>query len=85
MKKEGYIRAISRKKPPLSQKTKDARLLWAKEHLNWTQEQWDSILWSDETWVQPGSHKRQWITRKIGLLEVYYPDCLVGKHQRKIG
>jgi hypothetical protein len=28
---------------------------------------------------------KEWITRKIGLSEVYHPDCIVHKYQRKIG
>lgn len=85
MKKEGYTRAVSRKKPPLSEQNRQIRLQWALEHVNWTQEQWDKILWSDETWVMPGAHKRQWVTRKIGPSELYHQDCVVEKHQRKIG
>jgi transposase len=85
MKKEGYIRAVSRRKPPLTEATRQIRLDWALEHLNWTQEQWESILWSDETWVQPGAHKRQWVTRKIGPEELFHRDCVIEKHQRKIG
>ena len=83
-KKEGYVRRFARQKPPISEKDRLLRLQWAQEHLDWGEE-WDNILWSDESWVQPGTHKRQRITRKIGLSEVYHPDCVITKHQRKIG
>jgi transposase len=34
--------------------------------VNWTIEQWNQILWSDETWVTPGFHTRIWVTRRAG-------------------
>ncbi|VDB92694.1 Bgt-51286, partial [Blumeria graminis f. sp. tritici] len=36
---------------------------WAKAHLNWTYEDWTSILWTDETWVEDRRHSRGWVTR----------------------
>lgn len=83
--KEGYCRAIRRRKPPLSEENQRKRLQWAQEHEHWTLEQWDEILWSDESWVQPGYHKKQWVTRLIGDAELYHPDCVSHKWQRKIG
>jgi transposase len=49
------------------------------------EEEWDNICWSDETWAQPGKHTKERITRKIGLSEIYHPDCVVHRYQRKIG
>ena len=37
------------KKPFVSAKNRRARLKFAKEHLNWTANQWSKILWSDES------------------------------------
>ena len=84
-KKEGYTRRSARQKPPLSEDNRKARLAQAKEHRNWTEEQWFSILWSDETWVKPGRHTRPRVTRKIGLSELYHPDYIEPRYQRKIG
>ena len=84
-KREGYVRRVSRKKPPLSEENRKLRLAWAEEHENWTVEQWFEILWSDETWAQPGRHTKIWITRKIEEEEVYHKDCVQPRHQRKIG
>ena len=50
-KKEGYVRACARQKPPFIYQNQIQRLQWAIEHEDWTEEQWFSILWSDETWV----------------------------------
>ena len=75
-KKEGYCRGVRRRKPPLSEANQTARLTWA---------QWDTILWSDENWMQPGFHRRQWVTRLSGDAELYLHDCVQEKWQRKIG
>lgn len=37
------------KKPLLSQKNRRARIEFAKKHLNWTEEDWGKVLFSDET------------------------------------
>jgi hypothetical protein len=84
-KKEGYCRGVRRRKPPISAANQIIRLAWANEHKDWTDEQWDGICWSDESWVQPGYHRRQWCTRKIGPSELFYPDCVQHKWQRRIG
>ena len=66
LKKRGYSRCKALRKPPLSDQNKRVRLCWALEHVNWTMEQWNQILWSDETWVTSGYHKRCYVTRKAG-------------------
>ncbi len=80
-KKEGYTRALRRRKPPISPANQALRLAWAQEHITWTEEQWDEVFWTDESWVQPGYHKRQWCTRRIGLSEVFSADCISHKWQ----
>lgn len=79
----GYHRRIAIRKPPISEANRVARLEWAKEHLHWTIEQWYEILWSDETWVTEGFHRRIYITRKAG--EVLHPDCVDTKVKKKAG
>ena len=37
------------KKPLISKKNRTARLEFAKAHVNWTEQQWNTILWSDES------------------------------------
>ncbi|VDB89860.1 Bgt-50797 [Blumeria graminis f. sp. tritici] len=32
---------------------------WAEAHLNWTYDDWSSVLWTDETWVEDGRHSRE--------------------------
>ena len=79
------MRAVRRKKPPLSEANRIKRLAWAIEHKDWTDEQWGQILWSDESWVQPGYHRRQFCTRLKGSSELFLPDCITHRWQRKIG
>lgn len=82
-KHEGFARRTALKEPVLTEAHQKARLAWALEHINWTWEQWKWILWTDETWVNPGKHKKVKITRWPG--EVLHPDCLEPKIRKKIG
>ena len=83
--KEGFVRRIARRKPPLTTQQREDRLKWAWEHIFWTDEQWSKVLWSDETWVNPGRHKKAWVTRMKGEEELYHTDCVEERHQKKIG
>jgi len=78
----GYGRYVALGKPGLSEKSRRERLQFALDHLDWTIEQWSSILWSDETWVN-GRHRKIWITRKKG--EQYEDSCLFTRVQRRPG
>lgn len=81
--RRGYKRYIAMAKPPISEKNRQLRLAWAREHENWTMRDWCMILWTDETWVTGGRHRRKWVTRKIG--EELHPDCVLKKVKKKTG
>lgn len=52
------------KKPLVSKKNRTDRLKWAKEHINWTNEMWSKILFSDESkFCLFGSDGIQWVRR----------------------
>ena len=56
------------KKPFVSAKNRRARLKFAKEHLNWTANQWSKVLWSDESKFNMfGSDGIKYVRRPIGL------------------
>ena len=41
----------SRRKSSITQVQKVKRLKWAKDHYNWTFEDWKSVIWSDECFI----------------------------------
>lgn len=49
LSQEGLHGRRPSKKPLISKKNRLARIKFAKEHLNWSAEQWGKILWSDES------------------------------------
>jgi transposase len=83
LRNEGFSRRVARRKPPCSEPNRRARLAWAQEHLNWTPEQWNSLLWTDETWTNGGRHTKAWVTRRQD--EAWDPTCIVERHQRRVG
>ena len=83
LEKRGFHQRVARQKPPLSEKNQADRLAFAEAHKDWTREQWCLILWSDESWVQGGRHRKQWVNRRKG--EVFNPTCLLTKIPKKQG
>jgi hypothetical protein len=83
LRRRGFKRYIALAKPPLSEANQKKRLAFAEAHIGWTKEQWYSVLWSDETWVNGTTHRRVWVTRcKDEELE---PNCLLVKRRRAKG
>jgi transposase len=83
LRRRGYYRRVALRKPPISEKNRRLRLEWAHEHLHWSEEQWHSILWTDETWVKAGRHRKTFVTRMIG--EELDPTCIVERIPKKRG
>lgn len=55
------------KKPLLSLKNRKARVKFAKEHIGWTREQWNNVIWSDESkFLLFGSDGIQYVRRPLG-------------------
>jgi hypothetical protein len=82
-KRKGFSRRIALKKPLLTDAYKRARLDWAEAHKHWTWEDWKWVFWTDETWVNPGRHKKVRVTRRAG--EVLHLDCVEPKVRKRIG
>lgn len=62
--RRGYVR---RKKPFLTEKQKEARLRWANDKITLTQDDWEIVLFSDESKFNLfGSDGRQWCRRPRG-------------------
>jgi transposase len=49
LKNAGLGAIIKPKKPHLSSKNVKERLAWARAHLDWTMDDWQRVVWSDET------------------------------------
>jgi transposase len=83
LEKRGFRRYAARLKPPLTETNRRKRLAWAYEHKDWTREQWSLILWSDESWITGGHHRRIYVTRRPG--EELDPTCVIEKHRKRNG
>ena len=83
LRRRGYARRVALRKPPLSDQNKALRLEWARTHADWTIKQWNTIIWSDETWVTAGNHRKTYVTRKPG--EELDPTCIIPRIQRQSG
>jgi len=42
--KAGFHGRLAMKKHPLSERNQQIQLRWAQEHVNWSQDQWNSIV-----------------------------------------
>jgi hypothetical protein len=65
LKEAGFRAHVKMKKPLLTNKQIRAQLKWAKEHINWTDDDWSRVLWTDESKFNLfGSDGRQWCYRR---------------------
>ena len=72
----GISQRITAKKPFINPAQQQKWLLWAKEHLHWTMEDWEQVIWTNESSVKIGKESRECVVwRKVG--ERYKQDCLV--------
>jgi transposase len=73
----GLGHRIERKKPWLRPEQKLARLKFATEHINWTEEEWKRVVWSDEMGMQIDANQGfKWVWRYPE--EEYNEDCCRG-------
>ncbi|KAG1191131.1 hypothetical protein G6F70_009343 [Rhizopus microsporus] len=87
LKASGMVSFVKPKKPLLTSKHRKERLMWAKEHVNWTLDDWKRVVWSDETkinlfgsdgksyaWKTPGeiAKDHHTVTQKIAHMFTYF-------------
>ncbi len=61
MKNKGLKAGEKKKKPLLSQKNFKFRMEFARKHKDWTQDDWNGVIFSDETKINCfNSDGRQW-------------------------
>jgi hypothetical protein len=64
LKEYGISKWRAAKRPFLTQDHANKRRVWGTLHLEWEQEQWNCIIWSDECSVERGKgKKREWVFR----------------------
>lgn len=79
LQSQGYHRRVAIRKPDISPTNRRKRLQWAYDHRYWTRRDWINIIWTDETWVTGGFHKKMYITRQQG--EEFDDDCIRKRHR----
>jgi transposase len=63
----GLMGRVAVKKPLLSKKNRKARIKFAQQHLHWTTQKWNTVLWSDESKFNVfGSDGRSYVRRPVG-------------------
>lgn len=82
LRSAGFSRRKALKKPRIDADCAEKRLRFALEHRHWTEEQWMQVLWTDETWVGAGLHKRVYVTVRKG--EQLNPDCIMTAYRHKV-
>ena len=71
-------------KPWISKENRIKRVNWCKEHLLWTDEDWKTVLWSDESpfELRDGMRRRVWKLREETFHVTHYTGTV--KHEVKI-
>jgi len=76
LQKAGYFHRVARHHPYFNKLNRSQRLKFAKEHKDWTKEQWAHVLFSDEMavklFMERCSKDYVWRTTE----EEYHPDCI---------
>ncbi len=71
----GLFGRVAKKKPLISRRNRLRRLEFARDHLNWTVEQWAQVTWSDEKkFNRFGNDGAGYVWRKKG--EALAPQCI---------
>jgi len=73
---KGIRKWRARKRPPLDAEVAAKRLAWAIKRKDWTAEEFEGVIWSDECTVEKGkTASTVWVFRSAG--EEYLPECVV--------
>jgi hypothetical protein len=75
LRQVGLEGCVAIRKPLLRSVNKVKRLNWAKEHRNWTEDDWKKVLWSDESKFELFGCKRRVFVRRRPT-EKMLPQCI---------
>ncbi len=59
LRSQGFRKAKPTRKPCLTDEMKQARLKFCRDHADWDEEQWYSVIWTDETSIS-GTRRGAW-------------------------
>jgi len=77
-----YRKWLVKKRPKLEDRYVFQRLQWELEHKDWTCEQWEGVIWSDECSVEKSdSGWQMWVFRQPP--EKWFKDCIAPKQNGK--
>jgi hypothetical protein len=62
----GLYGRVSRKEYPFDPDHIRKRLSFANGYMNWTEEQWATVIYSDECHIELGDHGQVWVQRPVG-------------------
>jgi len=80
LREEGIRKWRAVKRPLLTQKHANERLVWAKAHRHWTVDDWKRVIWSDESAIQKDTNATGvWVFRRQNKREKYAPQNIQTK------
>lgn len=75
LRSAGLYGRVAKRKPLLNKINKKKRLQWAREHRNWTLDDFKKVLWTDESKFEIfGSRRRTYVRRLVH--EKMIPNCI---------
>jgi len=84
LRNNGLKVCVVARKPLLRKQNKVKRLQWAKTHKNWSTNQWEKVLFTDESKFEIfGGKRRQYVRRQVG--ERMKEQCVVPTAWRCFG
>jgi len=77
LRESGIKKWLAKKRAKLTPEHAQKRLAWARAHQNWTAEDFEGVIWSDECSVERSRNPQQkWIFRSAS--EKWHPECIRG-------
>lgn len=71
----GYHKRVPRRKWGVREANKVKRVEWCQARLHWTEEEWERVIWTDESMYNTiGFSQRPWVIRRAD--EEFHPDCI---------